>query len=120
MRSCDYEGGSWFRSTRPEEEHAFFDPESNKLTINDGPVEDEKLIAVTNSRRGHYVTATYKISTDESFVGYATSANFWTRSWTKPFSALSNRMFHKFTRVNMMISSYPNRIYYVSPFKYVY
>ena len=116
MRSCDYEGGSWFHSTRQEEEHAFFNPESNLLTINDGLVSDDKLISVTNSRRGHYVTATFKISTNEVFLGYADPATFWTRSWTKNFQLLS-RFYHKFTRVNMFSA---DRIYYLVPFRYVF
>lgn len=26
MHSCDFTGGAWFRSTREEEEHIFYDP----------------------------------------------------------------------------------------------
>lgn len=116
MRSCDFEGGSWFRSTRPEEEHAFFEPESNKLTLNDGPISDDKIISIANSRRGFYFTSTFRISTNEAFVGYANPTSFWTRTWTLSTS-LPSRFYHKFTRINMFSA---NRVYYLVPHKFVF
>jgi hypothetical protein len=56
MQSCDFSGGAWFRTTNEEEEHAFYDPDTNQLYKNNGNIATRKLISVANSRRGHYFT----------------------------------------------------------------
>jgi hypothetical protein len=56
MQSCDFSGGAWFRTTNEEEEHAFYDPDTNQLYKNNGNIATRKLVSVANSRRGHYFT----------------------------------------------------------------
>ena len=77
MQSCDFSGGAWFRTTSEEEEHAFYDPDKNQLYKNNGIIETRKLVSVTNSRRGHYLTVFRDTSNNRSYFGYSNPADFW-------------------------------------------
>jgi hypothetical protein len=46
MQSCDFSGGAWFRTTNEEEEHAFYDPDTNQLYKNNGNIATRKLVSV--------------------------------------------------------------------------
>lgn len=80
MHSCDFTGGAWLRSTNPEEEHAFYDPGTQKLYKNNGPVVTDKIIAMANSKRGFYFTASYDPATNTSKMSYSDPENFWNPS----------------------------------------
>jgi len=44
MKSCDFSGGAWFRSTSEEEEHAFYDPDTNQLYKINGIIQTRKMV----------------------------------------------------------------------------
>lgn len=80
MHSCDQGGGAWFRTTNPEEEHAFFDSETDEFHKYNGPVSQMKLISVANSNRGHYFTSFFDTSQNELKLGYSMPSDFWNQS----------------------------------------
>lgn len=62
MHSCDRNGGAWFRSTAPEEEHIFYDPGTKQLIKNFGAISSEKIVSVASSKRGYFLKSTYSLS----------------------------------------------------------
>ena len=77
MHSCDFTGGAWLRSTNPEEEHAFYDSDRQQLFINNGPVQDHKLISVMSSKRGFMISSLYNPNTNEVKMSYSNPDTFW-------------------------------------------
>jgi len=76
MHGCDFAGGAYFRTTKAEEEHAFYDPGTNQLHRNNGSIVPDKLISVANSRRGYYFTVFWNTNNGKTKLGYSSPSSF--------------------------------------------
>ena len=55
MRTCDFTGGAWFKTINLDEQHAFFDSDSEQLHTTDTELVDNFLVQITNSKKGYYL-----------------------------------------------------------------
>lgn len=110
MHSCDYKAGAWFKSADNQENHAFYDPETNQFHRFTGPENPMKLLSVVNSKRGYYFTAIFDTLSNQLNIGYSNPETFWSQR-SEGRLTLSGRLDLQF--ISMNASNNDNRTFFV-------